>query len=872
MARDRSPPTAALISGSAAASAHQRPAALWQWWQAVGGARKMCSHGTLAVSVLSAVSCCAGYTAKPAPWKPAAAPLLTRWAQDVHAAQVPPHPRPMLRRTGGWQHLNGLWELDLNASDLSQPPPAGTPLPEQILVPYPVESALSGVRKLPPQFRMWYRRSFASLPCSGGTTLLHFEAVDTIATVWLNGEFIGNHTGGYDDFYFDVSGSLNRGRAVEHELVVGVYDPTTGVKGKQRRSAMTDPQGITYTSTSGIWGTVWLECVPSPAFVEALVPVPLADRSGFDLEVHLAGTVTGMAVEATLHGSGLARGCGEIQRHALATGTRTVIELQLAPPCRRLWTPQEPYLYNITVSLHDQEMKLLETVTSYAGLRTYTVGDDGTGVVRPLLNGRFVYQMATLDQGFWPDGIYTAPTDAALRFDLEAHKQMGFNAVRKHQKVESRRWYYWADVLGLMVWQDMPCCADETFPMQLANIVKKRRMHPSIVQWETFNEGGGMSSAKFVGDMVRLVNDVDPSRPVDAASGGRDLCTGVGHPIKWQSCGMFGNFTDVHHYPQPAAPGMSSGPKIAVMAAGGFPSNGSANGTTGTLIRHCDSVCYAHRIDGQRTADGAFILAPALNGAPGPDSFSLMSTNIDDAYLGLSTEAGSSRLVLMGGSSHPFAGDRNAGSFKRIPPLSGVSSNTSHVFSVVSLAATRPLYLTQYCGNKQTVPCSGCHAPHGSMPGPTHKYGECIGDYVGFRPKEQITDPRLAVWSFLPLAPVAPPPNNFTARVNGEYGGIALDPGSLTKPRKEWAPGKCRGYKSAATPSYLTSTFVNYSVKIAQLCQDHGLSASVWTQITDCETECNGLLTYDRIMKSDHPATIKAANEALTLHGCDKQL
>jgi beta-galactosidase/beta-glucuronidase len=514
---------------------------------------------------------------------------MTRWSKDVNPGLAPEYPRPMLvRPADSWAHLNGLWEIDISASSLDSPP-FGATLPRQILVPYPVESPLSGIRQLPPNYTMWYRRMLPTQPiaaCGENTTLLHFEAVDWNTSVWVNEVHVGTHVGGYDEFTFDITHALTAGGS--GELIVGVVDPTTGVKGKQRRSAMTDPSGITYTSSSGIWGTVWLECVSAHGSIEEVVPITLADRSGFAIEVSVrAGSQSSSTLEVTLSSSAVAAGCADITREqtVAVTGGPTLIELQLAPPCRRLWSPRTPYLYNISVSLMGTSPRTrIDTIRSYAGLRTYTVADDGNGTVRPLLNGHFVYQMATLDQGFWPgefafcrrpffhpslppkcisigesqsvlivinpiisprtriitilrnaDGNYAAPTDAALRSDLEAHKLMGFNAVRKHQKVETRRWYHHADKLGLLVWQDIPCCADRSFPAQLANIVRKRRMYTSIVQYETFNEGGGMSTPEFVGQMVALVNSLDPTRPVDSASGGRDLCHNP--PIKWQNCG-----------------------------------------------------------------------------------------------------------------------------------------------------------------------------------------------------------------------------------------------------------------------------------------------------------------------------------------------
>jgi hypothetical protein len=229
------------------------------------------------------------------------------------------------------------------------------------------------------------------------------------------------------------------------------------------------------------------------------------------------------------------------------------------------------------------------------------------------------------------------------------------------------------------------------------------------------------------------------------------------------------------------------------------------------------------------------------------------------------------RLVLMGGKISK--GDKAAGSFLKVAPLAQAAHasevSSAETFSLQSLLSSpgeedaSAMFVTQYDGSPTTVGCGGCVAPNGAAPDPQHKYGQCTGDYVGARAKDKIADKRLAVWSLLELAPAEPPPNNWTARVNGEYGGIALDPGNLSPPHPEWAPGKCRGYGSKGSSELLTQTFVEYSKDIAKLRDTQGLSASVYTQLTDCETECNGVLTYDRILKPN-AAKIKAANDALT--------
>ncbi len=469
-----------------------------------------------------------------AEWKPAKGPLMTRWAKDVspqHA--LPDYPRPQLVRDE-WQNLNGIWELAFAKE--GEAPPVGQKLAEQILVPFPVESALSGVMRQAE--RLWYRKTF-TIPrdWAGKRVLLHFGAVDWETTVWVNGKKLGVHRGGFDPFSFDVTDVL-KADAAEQEVLVGVWDPTDAgpqPRGKQVRR----PEGIFYMPTTGIWQTVWLEPVPYDR-VGSLKIVPDVDAGKVRVTVHAPGAGHGVEAEVTALD-------GESN---VATTTGPVDEpLELAIPHARLWSPDTPFLYSLKVTLQHRR-KPIETVRSYFGMRKIAVGPDEKGVTRLLLNGKPIFQVGPLDQGFWPDGIFTAPTDEALRYDIEITKKLGFNTTRKHVKVEPERWYYWCDRLGLLVWQDMPAGdrgiggndpdlnrspeSAKSYHDELKAMIHTLRNHPSIIMWVVFNEGWGQFDTAGVTSWTKAY---DPSRLVDSASG-------------WTDRGV-GDVHDMHNYPGP---------------------------------------------------------------------------------------------------------------------------------------------------------------------------------------------------------------------------------------------------------------------------------------------------------------------------------
>lgn len=485
-----------------------------------------------------------------ADWAPVGGRIATRWAAEVSPETVlPEYPRPQMVRER-WLNLNGLWEYAVvgaegtaeagNAAALSTAAPPRD-WEERILVPFAIESSLSGVgRELEPGETLWYRCAF-EVPAdwAGQRVLLHFGAVDWEARVVMNGEEVGSHRGGYDAFSFDVTGALREG---ENELLVAVRDPTdTG--GQPRGKQVREPGGIFYRRTSGIWQTVWLEPVPRDGWIEELRFVPHAAEGSVDVSVR-----AGEGVECEVE----VRDGDRVVGRAVTEGGKARLKIEGA----RVWSPDDPFLYDVTVRAV-RDGKVLDSVASYCALRDIAVGPDAHGVHRLLLNGSPLFQFGPLDQGFWPAGGYTAPTDEALRSDIEAVKKMGGNMLRKHVKVEPDRFYYWCDKLGMLVWQDMPspffrgergprrqpAISDEwkgEFERELAEMVRELGNHPSIVMWVPFNEGWGQNDLDWSRDVVLKVKAWDPSRLVNCASGWTD--TSVGDVV------------DIHAYPGPATP------------------------------------------------------------------------------------------------------------------------------------------------------------------------------------------------------------------------------------------------------------------------------------------------------------------------------
>mmetsp|Transcript_86267 Transcript_86267/g.252342 ORF Transcript_86267/g.252342 Transcript_86267/m.252342 type:complete len:642 (+) Transcript_86267:55-1980(+) len=479
------------------------------------------------------------------------AEIPTTWAAEVSPASTPltAYPRPQMVRGSGslkylrdngdastWANLNGLWEWESTETD---EPQFGKALSSSILVPFPVESCLSGVaprKSADIVQRMWYRLTFDAT-LAPGRTLLHFGAVDWQATVYLNKARLGNHTGGFDGFSFDVSEHL---LAKDNELLVSVFDPSdNGVQpnGKQSIGRIDNPGGDTYTPNSGIWQTVWLERVPT-SYISKL-KIDQASETTVSVWATLVGG-NSFTVDVLDGSRVIARGSG--------TGAAPA---RISLPSPQLWSPASPHLYDLNVSMGT------DVVGSYFGLRTFVLGQrpnrKGINVTRPVLNGKFTFLAGFLDQSWWPDGQYTAPTDAALESDLTATKMFGLNMIRLHQKVNPERWYYFADVHGLAVLQDMPQkytgASAKTIPYfveDLKAMIIGRGNHPCIVQWETFNEADCWSVFKTppydVPGITALAKSLDPTRLVDTDSGGgaNNL-----HIM---------DVNDIHSYPNPGDP------------------------------------------------------------------------------------------------------------------------------------------------------------------------------------------------------------------------------------------------------------------------------------------------------------------------------
>jgi len=468
-------------------------------------------------------------------YRPVQGHIMTRWAKQVSPGNVHrEYPRPQMVRKD-FRNLNGLWEYAIRPKDEKHP----LEYDGKILVPFAVESALSGVgRPVGKENRLWYRRTF-EIPekWNGRRIMLNFGAVDWDATVWINDIKIGSHKGGYDPFSLDITRALSDDGP--QEIVVSVWDPInegTQPRGKQVRK----PGGIWYTSVTGIWQTVWLEPV-NETHIKSLVIATDIDTQEVLVRVN-AENAAGCTFKATATSAGFTA--------SVETSDPDSIKIRI--PNARLWSPDSPHLYDLTVTV-SKNGKVLDTVESYFGMRKIAVEKDSAGINRLFLNNKPLFQYGPLDQGWWPDGLYTAPTDEALRYDIEMLKKIGCNMLRKHVKVEPDRLYYWCDKLGLMVWQDMPngdrhvgrrgsdlnraTESAKQFELEWKNIIDALRNHPSIVMWVPFNEGWGQYDTERI---TKWTKQYDPTRLVNNASG-------------WADRGV-GDVHDIHSYPGPAAP------------------------------------------------------------------------------------------------------------------------------------------------------------------------------------------------------------------------------------------------------------------------------------------------------------------------------
>ncbi|CAN5121739.1 glycoside hydrolase family 2 [soil metagenome] len=478
-------------------------------------------------------------------WSDKSAPLATPWTADVSPTNaLPDYPRPQLARPSvahpEWKSLNGLWQYA--PTDGYSAPPIGKNLSGKILVPYPAESALSGVQKHSDY--MFYRTTVAvpaGFTTGGKHVRLNFGAVNYDATVYVNGVELARHTGAYESFSVDITSALRK--TATQEIVVAVHSPVDSATipvGKQRL----DPSGIFYTASSGIWQSVWLEPVAATS-LDSLTLTPNKDLKSFTVATSINGDATDAKLTVTAYAGG--------KKVASSSGAASS-KLTLAVTRPHLWSPDDPFLYTFTAVL--KKGGKTDTVESYAGLRTIDTKVVG-GKQRIVLNGKPTFLLGTLDQGFWPDGIYTAPTDAALKFDIQKTKDLGFNTIRKHIKVEPARWYYWADKLGLMVWQDSPALPTgrngslttgdkANFRAETAGMVNQLKGVTSIIGWVPFNEGWGQWSVQAATDVGAQVKAQDPTRLVDERSGS-NCCDTPGDPGT-------GDIIDVHQYQGPGLP------------------------------------------------------------------------------------------------------------------------------------------------------------------------------------------------------------------------------------------------------------------------------------------------------------------------------
>lgn len=474
-------------------------------------------------------------------WRPAGEGLMTRWAGQIDPQCLfPEYPRPQMVRKE-WINLNGLWDYSvrsINEKEISE-------YDGKILVPFPIESALSGVKKtLKPDERLWYRRTF-KIPDGwlGQKLLLHFGAVDWKTEIWINRKKAGEHTGGYYPFTFEVSEYLKNG---ENEIIVGVWDPTD-TYGQERGKQKLKPGGIFYTPVSGIWQTVWIEPVPNE-YINSIKLTPNIDTQELSVSIEAGGDNNGLEFESVVYDN-----AGEITS-GIGAVTDT-LKLKILNP--KLWSPKSPFLYDIKIRLV-KGGKVIDEIKGYFGMRKFSLEKDGDGLKRLFLNNEPLFQNGVLDQGYWPDGLYTAPADEALEFDVKMAKKLGFNMIRKHIKVEPARWYYHCDKLGIIVWQDMisggggmnilhhlilPNVARglnvkdkkykafgrsekakrDNYKKELKEMIDALYNVPSIGMWVLFNEAWGQFDAA---EIAELVKKYDPTRCIDHASGWYDQETG----------------------------------------------------------------------------------------------------------------------------------------------------------------------------------------------------------------------------------------------------------------------------------------------------------------------------------------------------------
>lgn len=487
------------------------------------------------------------------------------WAEDVAGLEHNYYPRPQMERSN-WINLNGEWEYAILPKGQSIP----SEFEDKIRVPFAVESSLSGVgKKVGKDQELWYKKVIQiDNKTRKDKVLLHFGAVDWEAEVFVNGKSLGLHRGGYDPFSFDISGFLHRGK--DQEIIVRVWDPSDDgpqPRGKQ----VNEPNSIWYTPVTGIWQTVWIESVPN-TYIEAVSIQPDFDKGVFGVSAEINGETSGYSIEVIFTADGKEVGKQEFKSDGNA-------EIKLST--LHAWSPDRPFLYDAVIRLKSGN-KVIDEVKSYSALRKISMETDSQGIQRMMLNNKFLFQYGPLDQGWWPDGLYTAPSDEAMLFDIEKTKEMGFNMIRKHVKVEPARWYYHTDRLGLLVWQDMPNGdhgnhwesrpgvigqgtekkrtpeSEEIFKTEWKAIMDAFRHFPSIVVWVPFNEAWGQFKTK---EITEWTEAYDKSRLVNSASGGN---------FEMEGTKITGDIIDLHNYPNAVMPNPEIYGKEQIIVLGEF--------------------------------------------------------------------------------------------------------------------------------------------------------------------------------------------------------------------------------------------------------------------------------------------------------------
>ena len=475
-------------------------------------------------------------------WKPVGDNIKTKWGENINPNNVlQEYPRPILVRND-WKNLNGLWDYTITSKGENKP----ENYDGEILVPFPIESSLSGVRKrISKEQELWYHKNF-QIPkkWKSKEIIIHFGAVDWESELWINDINIGLHKGGYDPFSFNITPYLRKGK--NQKLELRVWDPTDDgfqPRGKQIKN----PKGIWYTPVSGIWQTVWLEPVNYKHITNIHTTTDIDDSSVL-IKLFSSYDFKDDLIEFVLK---------EDEKVLQKTIIKADLETKISFENPKLWSPESPFLYDLEIKLISKG-KIIDHIETYFGMRKISIKKDVNGTRRMMLNNKEYFQFGTLDQGWWPDGLYTAPSDEALKFDIFKTKEFGFNMIRKHVKVEPARWYFHADKIGMLVWQDMPNGekierpkwqrnnffngqefipsfeSEMNFKNEWNEIIDFLYSNPSIVCWVPFNEAWGQFKTE---EISQLTKNIDPSRLVNAASGGNYY--------------NVGDITDIHNYPEP---------------------------------------------------------------------------------------------------------------------------------------------------------------------------------------------------------------------------------------------------------------------------------------------------------------------------------